>query len=156
LSRFPTKDVEIAVDWFIENSKWMPRLSEIIGKIEGRNKHIEEDLALRAWNELLEAIKKPSLAQVFYSDFSKRDSLLDTFSSKFKDRLIPEIVRSMGGWWSVRNWTLDEIKWRKRDFFDIYQSFRRKATLDQKSIPGDYGKKIISLTSGIGDLPDQK
>ena len=83
--------------------KFFPKPIELIELIEGGNK---EDQAVQACETLLNTIR----------------SVGAYYSVIFEDSRIARTVEIMGGWEKVTSWTTDELKYRFKEFIQIYKS----------------------------------
>jgi hypothetical protein len=105
LSDVPLSALNAAVVRAIRESRFMPtvaELRELCGVVSGR---IEaKDRPLLAWEAVRRAISRVGAYD----------------SPNFADPVIHAVLRSMGGWTQVCDWTLDEMPWREKEFKAAY------------------------------------
>lgn len=61
-------------------------------------------------------------------------------SVDFDDWLINATIRQMGGWEAFGEWPIDEDKWKKREFSQLYQSIARHGRGDGSPLLGSFAR----------------
>lgn len=110
----------------IEEIKYFPKIAEIREKA-GENK----DKALEAWLMVEKAMEEVGLYE----------------SVKFPDLVIHSAINAMGGWVNMNMHDVDNIKWTKRDFIELYRHLEHKedypeylpGLIEQKNYAKGYG-----------------
>jgi hypothetical protein len=109
LEKHPIEHISQAISNMINTRVYpsFPKPAEILQEINGRN----ENRATEAWLEVLEAVKRIGNYQ----------------SVKFADPVIHSVVQVMGGWDQLAgSMTLDEEKWKQKEFERLYQVMERR------------------------------
>ncbi len=89
------------LEYQIRQAKWFPKPADLM---ETANGTLEEQ-AFRAWQILIDAIKKIGPYQSIY----------------FEDQTISQIVEHFNGWLEVCNWTNAELPFRRKEFMGVYK-----------------------------------
>jgi len=92
-----------------------PKPGEIVQEIDGSR----EDLAVIAWGEVVEAIKRIGPYQ----------------SICFADPTIHSVLEFMGGWSACGDWLENEMKWKQKEFERLYAIMKDRGN-HKKYLPG--------------------
>lgn len=106
LLKFKIEDIQKAADDLINSWKFnfLPKPVEFIERISGS----EEDDSLRAWELTLETLEK-----------------VGTYKSvEFEDKRIHSAIRACDGWIELGNCSLDELKWKQKEFERTYKAHK--------------------------------
>jgi len=86
------------------DGKWMPKMADVIEKLEGSSK----DQGTMAWTKFINAVRH-------YGSYS---------TVVFDDPIIHLVCRDMGGWIGFGAKTNDELPFIERDFINRYKSYK--------------------------------
>jgi len=106
LKPFSDEDVAKAFEQAIRTLKWMPKPSEILEIMEGPLQSRPSE-ALQC---LISAMKHVGAYR----------------SVVFEDKAIHGVVEAWGGWMEVCRLTNDELRYKGKEFKELYQSYRNK------------------------------
>ena len=81
--------------------KFFPKPAEFVTMLRGNG----EDRSINAWMDAIGAVKR-------FGNYR---------SVKFADPAIHSVIQAMGGWPQFASMTIDEEKWRQREFERLYQ-----------------------------------
>lgn len=126
-------------NWSVENFKracslicnsrvypGLPKIPEIREMVEGK----PEDQAALAYHTLIETIKRIGPWETVV----------------FEDGAIGRAVEALGGWEQINEWSLDEWKFRKKDFEQFYLANLRSGRTEPITLYGAFDR--INVASG--------
>ena len=96
----------------------LPKIAEIREAIEGR----QDDRIMIAYQTLVEALRK----------YAFWDSVI------FEDGAIAHAVEDMGGWMMVSEWTVEEWKFRRKEFEQLYQAHMKRGNNSPTKVIGHF------------------
>jgi len=108
-------DVEAAFKRLVTTAKFFPKPAEIIEAIRGP----QQDRAVLAWAKVNQAVKD-------HGPYA---------SVRFDDPAIHSTLELMGGWAQFQDCSLDEWKWRQKEFERLYPMMVRRGN-HPESLPG--------------------
>ena len=104
LKDLPIEKVVTNASKHFKTSQFFPKPADL------RNDDNINDQALLAWEKTYKAIKKHG-----YWD-----------SVKFDDPTIHSVIELMGGWREISDMLIDETKWKRKEFMDIYKVMQKR------------------------------
>jgi len=113
LDKYSDDQVQKAIILAATSLKWFPKPVELIELIEGKT----EDHALLEWDSVCQAMQR----------IGSGDSVV------FENGKTAKVVEMMGGWVKINEMKADEVKWRRKEFMEIY-----------KSLTGEYPQKKLA------------
>lgn len=116
LEHFSDEQCKRAFEQVIQTAKFFPKPAEFIEILEGR----AENKAVHAWIEVNEAVRRFGPYQ----------------SVKFSDPVIHSVVQTMGGWPKLMDCTMDEWKWRQKEFERLYAVITERDGKHPDHLPG--------------------
>ena len=124
LKDYSIEDLTFAAKWILKNrtiTGTFPLISEFVQAIENRDGKPEEKAEL-AWRILVKTIEDHGYYQTV----------------QFQDGAIGEAVKALGGWMRISgddpDWYEDQLKWRKKEFVNLYNNFSRQGVEPEKLI----------------------
>ncbi len=115
LSKLSPEEALSAIDLaFTSKTYGFPKVYDLIELIRGK----DSDQWIMAWGEVQDAIQK----------YGRYQSVL------FTDPKITRTLELMGGWQDCCNWPLSELKYRRNEFCELYNSLNGHC--EQKVMPG--------------------
>lgn len=102
MERFDDDEIERAILEAATTLRFFPKPVELVELITGTG----DDLALRAWELLQQAISRCGPYK----------------SVHFLDAKIARVVQIMGGWIEVNAWVVDELHFRRQEFVKAYKA----------------------------------
>lgn len=106
LKSYTDEQIEKAFEIIVRTCKFFPKPAEIIELIEGK----ENEKLLLMWEKIKNAIR----------DHGAYESIA------FEDRIINQIIESLGGWVFLCSTPNEEMKWRQKEFERLYYVFRNQ------------------------------
>lgn len=130
LNEYPLQQIREAIKAHCqspEGGQWFPTPAHLIAQLEKRQHRAEpKQLAELAWLDLMECLDRPAQQLAC-------------------GRVQAAVVHAMGGREALAMRTYDELKWTKRDFVSLYQTFSENPA----AIRG--GKSALAALFGDSD-----
>jgi hypothetical protein len=122
LQEYPIEDLIYAAKWILKNrtiTGTFPLIAEFVQAIQNRNGTPDERAEL-AWRTLIKTIENHGYYQTV----------------QFEDAAISETVKALGGWMRIsgddHDWTEDNLKWRRKEFMNLYNHFSKQKVKSEK------------------------
>lgn len=102
------QDFEVAVIKICREVKDFYPTTNFVALVRDQLKENQQDVITLAWEQVLKSFKHAGE------------------SVKFADPVIHSCLEMMGGWQKIFNWEEKEMKWIRKEFFDLYPTMMKK------------------------------
>ncbi|MDD5414634.1 MAG: DUF6475 domain-containing protein [Smithellaceae bacterium] len=116
LEPFTDEQCETAFNSIICSSRFFPKPADFIEFLQGTN----QDKATQAWIKTVNAIRK-------YGNYT---------SVKFDDPVIHAVIEFMGGWANTGEWHDDNLRWKEKEFLQLYKVMEKRGEPYPLHLPG--------------------
>ena len=106
LKPYSDEDVSIAFSTAMKTLKFMPKPAEILSILDGPS----ESKSYEAWNCLIAAMGHVGAYR----------------SVEFEDKTIHAVVEAWGGWMEVCRITTEELRYKAKEFKELYNTYQHK------------------------------
>lgn len=133
LESYPIEHISVAVSSLMKSRVYpsMPKPAEIIGEIEGKNKHS----ATLAWLKVVSGISRVGNYQ----------------SVQFDDPVIHSAIQAMGGWAQLGLVKNDDLHWKQKEFEKLYEIFTERGGKHPAYLPGIHEE--VNVVNGFNVIP---
>lgn len=136
LERFTDDQCKAAFGQIIQTAKFFPKPSEFVEILAGKREH----QATLAWMQTDEAARR-------YGPYE---------SVSFTDKVIHSVVQVMGGWPKLMDCTMDEWKWRQKEFERLYSIISANGGNHPDHLPGIHERENEGFKGKIIQFGDSE